>query len=119
MYAELDCVQTELYEIGQRFEETSLVTERKGAIVFKYIRCGKQYCHCMKGGRPHGPYPHLQWWEKGKIKTKYLNKKNYPTILKELLISKEIKNLKKRQKELLKTERKLKRELKALEGALV
>lgn len=47
----------------------------RGAIVYKWICCGKPGCRCVLEGRLHGPYPHLQWWENGKLKTKYLNKK--------------------------------------------
>ena len=52
-----------------------------GQICFKKIRCGKKGCKCTKGPKEnvgHGPYPHLQWWDEKKIKTRYLNKKKYP-----------------------------------------
>lgn len=53
----------------------------KGQICLKKIKCGKKNCKCsqgQKGCNGHGPYPHLQWWDDGKIKTRYLNRKKYP-----------------------------------------
>lgn len=55
-----------------------------GSIRMKKIKCGKKNCRCFDDVEKfgHGPYPHLQWWEDGKIKTRYLNKKKFPVYSK-------------------------------------
>lgn len=45
-----------------------------GALVQKYIKCGKPDCKCMHGYR-HGPYPHIQYYKNGVLKTIYIKKK--------------------------------------------
>lgn len=46
-----------------------------GALVDKYIKCGKSGCKCSQGYK-HGPYPHIQYYdEDGKLKTIYIRKK--------------------------------------------
>ena len=52
----------------------------RGSICFKKICCGKPNCICAQGKETfgHGPYPHLQWWDGGKLKTRYLNRQKYP-----------------------------------------
>lgn len=45
-----------------------------GALVQKYIKCGKPECKCMQGYR-HGPYPHIQYYKDGILKTIYIRKK--------------------------------------------
>lgn len=84
---------------GDEFENNFL----KGQICFKKIRCGKKNCKCAMGEKEkfgHGPYPHLQWWDNGKVKTRYLNRKRYPIYEKILhwqnnlkLVNKKIKNI--------------------------
>lgn len=46
-----------------------------GILVYKYIKCGKEGCRC-ENGQKHGPYLHLQTYDKTtkKIKTKYIKK---------------------------------------------
>lgn len=65
-----------------------------GSIRDKKIKCGKKNCKCANGIEfGHGPYPHLQWWEDGKIKTRYLNKKKFPIYEKILRYQKMIRAL--------------------------
>lgn len=106
LLAELDCVQTEIHELQNRLKDIKVEVDVKGYICFRFVKCGKPKCHC-NAGVLHGPYPHLQWWDKGKIKTKYLNRKNYPTYRMEIEKAKEIQGITKRLDELYKKERKL------------
>ena len=104
-----DCTNTKeiddlLSGAKYRLDGIDIEIELKGTIVYKYIKCGKKNCICTKGFL-HGPYPHLQWWDKGKIKTKYLNKNNVSKYKEELEknnrkreIEKEIKNLQEQKK---------------------
>jgi len=68
-----------------------------GALVEKYIKCGKPGCKCMQGYR-HGPYPHIQYYKDGVLKTIYIKKqkgkeyrqklednKNFRKIIKQLI----------------------------------
>ena len=84
LYSKLDHIENQIEETKQKISEIKK-QKTKRRYIFKYIKCGKPKCHCVTGER-HGPYPHLQWWdpEKGGIKTKYLNEKNYPIYKKEL-----------------------------------
>ena len=72
-----------------------------GSIRMKKIKCGKENCKCANGVEQygHGPYPHLQWWEDGKIKTRYLNKKKQPVYEKILRYQSMIKALNKKLKD--------------------
>lgn len=45
-----------------------------GVLVQKYIKCGKEGCRCMQGYR-HGPYPHIQYYHNGVLRTIYIRKK--------------------------------------------
>ncbi|MDD4804557.1 MAG: hypothetical protein PHN69_05225 [Candidatus Pacebacteria bacterium] len=108
LLAELDSVQSEIVELNEKIKTLNVNKKIKGTIVWKYTKCGKKNCLCMKGGRPHGPYPHLQWWEKGKLKTKYLNSDIYPGFRKEyddtklsIKLNKQIEILKQKEKDLL------------------
>lgn len=70
----------------------------RGIIVEKYIKCGKENCRCAYGHK-HGPYPHLQYYEKGKTKTLYIRKKIRDEVEKELEKNNEFrKDLKKLKK---------------------
>lgn len=71
-----------------------------GSIRMKKIKCGKKNCKCANGVEKygHGPYAHLQWWENGKIKTRYLNKKKQPVYEKILRYQSMIKALEKKLK---------------------
>lgn len=112
-------LETKLAQVKEAIEEAEKelaeieVVDRdiKGYLVFKYIRCGKPACRCMKGGSPHGPYPHLQWWEDGKIKTKYVNKKMFGRVASDLDKAKRIKQIIKRLKELHAYRRKLEKSI--------
>lgn len=83
LYGQLDYVQNQINEINKQLADLDIKKKLKGSIFFKYIKCGKPKCRCISGEK-HGPYPHLQWWDGNKIKTKYLNKKNYPIYKQEL-----------------------------------
>lgn len=110
LYAQLDHIQIQIEEIKQQLSEIKIQIPLKGAIFFKFVKCGKPQCHCATGLR-HGPYPHLQWWDGEKIKTKYLNEKNYPIYKNELEKNKLKKNLEKKLDELKKEEQRLKRKV--------
>lgn len=46
-----------------------------GIVVDKYIKCGKEGCKCQQGYK-HGPYPHIQYYDKnGVLRTIYIRKK--------------------------------------------
>ena len=98
----IEALMAEITQIELEMKESAIRKPLKGAIRFKYICCGKPTCRCMHGGPEHGPYPHLQWWEEGKLKTKYLNKKNYPVYKKHL---ENTKTLAKKKRELANTKR--------------
>ncbi len=49
----------------------------KGKVVRKLISCGREGCHCEKGGSErHGPYLYLQWREGGTVRSRYMGKAN-------------------------------------------
>ena len=56
-------------------EKTRLMKELKdsesGILVHEEIKCGKSNCKCASGQR-HGPYWYWYYWEKGKLKKKYI-----------------------------------------------
>ena len=87
---------------GPEFEDGFL----KGQICLKRIRCGKKNCKCTMGEKEtfgHGPYPHLQWWDNGKVKTRYLNRKKYPIYQKILHWQSNLKTVEKNLKKIEKT----------------
>ena len=97
----LNALKTKLYLVDKKIEKINtdlsqidIKIKLKGSIHYKYIKCGKKNCHC-RYTYGHGPYPHLQWWDKGKIKTKYLNKKNLEKYEKELEKNKKFETLNK------------------------
>lgn len=107
---ELDSLQNEIREAERELNETLVPSgvDGRGIIVFKYIRCGKPNCRCMQGGQPHGPYPHLQWWEGKKLRTRYLNRKIYSEFAKEhseskkaMALQKKLVGLRKREERLI------------------
>lgn len=73
--SEMDMLETEIKEARELLCNLNVEVGLKGTIVFKWVKCGKSGCRCVTKGEYHGPYPHLQWWERGKIKTKYINRK--------------------------------------------
>ena len=90
---------------GSEIEEGFL----KGQICLKKIRCGKKNCRCANGTKEqfgHGPYPHLQWWEGDKIKTRYLNRKKHPIYEKILYYQKNLKLVNKKIEEIEKENKK-------------
>lgn len=59
-----------------------------GALVEKYIKCGKEGCRCMEGYR-HGPYPHIQYYQNGVLKTIYIRKRRGEEYRQKLLANHE------------------------------
>jgi hypothetical protein len=43
-------------------------------VCFQYVRCGREWCHCMKGGSLHGPYLYRFWREEGRLRKRYLRR---------------------------------------------
>jgi len=68
-------IAEEIDLVRERIKELESEEVLKGTIRYKYIKCGRKACHCHMEGFLHGPYPHLQWLENGKLKTKYINRK--------------------------------------------
>jgi|LSQX01.1.fsa_nt_gb hypothetical protein len=83
LYSQLDYIQNQIDEIKRQLSELDIKMNLKGSIFFKYVKCGKPKCRCATGEK-HGPYPHLQWWDGQRIKTKYLSEKKYPIYKEEL-----------------------------------
>lgn len=107
IHAHLDCVEMEIEEIKNEIDSIKISKLLSGTIVFKPIKCGKQFCRCMNGGPLHGPYPHLQTYVGGKIKTKYLNRKNFKEYKEQLDLCNRKRELEKRLKKLERKRRKL------------
>jgi hypothetical protein len=108
LYSQLDYIQNQIGEIEKQLAEIDIKIKLKGGIFYRYIKCGKPKCRCVNGER-HGPYPHLQWWDGEKIKTKYLNEKNYPIYREELEKNKLKKKLEQELTFLRKEEKKIKK----------
>lgn len=102
----LDCLERELDLLNKRLDHVLPKTDfnLKGTIIFKFIKCGKKGCICNNGIDLHGPYPHLQWYNKetGGTKLKYLNRKIFPEIEKHIINNKKYKELNKEKTNLLK-----------------
>lgn len=54
-----------------------------GILIEKYIKCGKEGCKCMRGYK-HGPYPHIQYYHNGILRTIYIRKKSAEEYVKKL-----------------------------------
>ena len=52
--------------------ETLPPKRKKYTIRIEYRKCGKK-CKC-NGGKGHGPYRYMYWWENGRLRSKYLGK---------------------------------------------
>ena len=46
----------------------------EGSYVRQEVRCGDSKCHCMTGGKLHGPYWYLFTKKDGKERSKYIGK---------------------------------------------
>ena len=59
----------------QVLEEFSQLGDlRRGSLVTRYIRCGKEGCHCHEAGESgHGPKHSLTYKEKGRTVTEYVD----------------------------------------------
>jgi hypothetical protein len=44
----------------------------RGAIVARWVRCGKPWCRCSNGGPKHGPYYTRYWREGGRRHKEYI-----------------------------------------------
>ena len=94
-------IEEEIKELEKRLAELEKEVPgiSHGAIVEKYIKCGRDWCkNC-----PHGPYYYLVIKENGKVKTKYLgNDRNLKTLARKAkLIKNKIKMLQKTKRKLL------------------
>ncbi|QUH22043.1 DUF6788 family protein [Alkaliphilus sp. B6464] len=70
----LDTIIKEIEELEKQIER-KFDNGLRGAIVDKYIKCGRDGCKCDQGYR-HGPYPHIQFYDqKGVLRTIYIRKK--------------------------------------------
>ena len=45
-----------------------------GAVCVRWVRCGRVWCRCMKGGPKHGPYFAQFWWQDGRRYKRYVRK---------------------------------------------
>lgn len=54
-------------EAGRNVRKKKRVTIR-----VEYRKCGKD-CRC-NGGRGHGPYRYMYWWENGRLRSRYLGR---------------------------------------------
>lgn len=93
-------INMEIEELDSIIAGIKIEMPLKGAIIYRYIKCGKPKCDCKRGTMYyHGPYPHLEWIEDGKVKTKYLNKQVLQTYEDELAKNKKVKELFKKRSE--------------------
>ena len=46
--------------------------KKRVTIRVEYRKCGKD-CRC-NGGRGHGPYRYMYWWENGRLRSRYLGR---------------------------------------------
>jgi hypothetical protein len=44
----------------------------RGAVVARWVRCGKSWCRCSNGGPRHGPYYSRYWREGGRRHKEYI-----------------------------------------------
>jgi hypothetical protein len=44
----------------------------RGAVVARWVRCGKPWCRCANGGPKHGPYYTRYWREGGRRRKEYI-----------------------------------------------
>ena len=44
----------------------------RGAVVARWVRCGKPWCRCASGGPKHGPYYTRYWREGGRRRKEYI-----------------------------------------------
>ena len=93
--------EKEIKKLEKRLLELEETEKIKGILVYKYIKCGKKGCHCEEG-KKHGPYLHLQTYDKEtkKIKTKYIKKSDEDKYKKLYKENKEYKDIIKQLEEL-------------------
>ena len=73
----LNRIEEELRALEEAIEQAKQNLEGlfpTSKIQWKYVRCGKDRCHCAKGGRGHGPYAYVQRKKGGKVQWTYLGK---------------------------------------------
>jgi hypothetical protein len=44
----------------------------EGAVCARWVRCGRTWCRCMRGGPKHGPYFARYWWQDGRRHKRYV-----------------------------------------------
>ena len=77
-----------------------------GILIDKYIKCGKPGCRCNQGYR-HGPYPHIQFYQGGVLKTIYIRKRKAEEYRKKIDANHEFRKKIKRLVQLYEWKRKL------------
>ena len=117
----VSAINNAIAQLDAEILEIKIETPIKGAIIYRMIKCGKPKCDCKIGpAYYHGPYPHLEWIEDGKVKTKYLNKKIFDQYKEQLDASKRLKALLAKRESLAKQraaiEKKLKKHLRQVSG---
>ena len=55
-------------------DNAKLVETPKGSNLIEYRTCGDESCHCLSGGKKHGPYRYRVYRESGSVKKEYLGK---------------------------------------------
>jgi hypothetical protein len=56
-------------------EDSEIVEEGpKGTILYEYRTCGDESCHCMSGGKKHGPYRYRAYRDGETVRKRYLGK---------------------------------------------
>ena len=48
----------------------------EGAVCMRWVRCGRAWCRCMRGGRKHGPYYARYWWRDGRRHKRYVPRRD-------------------------------------------
>jgi hypothetical protein len=62
----------ELADLPDNAEPVDDDDDGQGTIVEQYRTCGDESCHCLSGGKKHGPYKYRYWREDGELKSDYV-----------------------------------------------
>jgi len=66
---ELTAYQKRISRLIEQFSSTSEMLQ--GSVIEKYVKCGKENCHCAEG-QGHGPAYYLSFKEEGVTKLIYI-----------------------------------------------
>ena len=59
--------------IEKKKEKISKLKEsQSGILVSEYVKCGKKSCKCNLESYKHGPYWYYYYWNRGKLRKKYI-----------------------------------------------